>query len=299
MRRPALILIPLLLCAPALAQTAPAMPGMAMPGMPGMTMPAAPPSPPAPDAAQPDGPDAQPPAPATDHAADGFYDPALMAAARAVLREEHGGATFTQVMANIAEYQSAPGGGGYRWDGEAWIGGDIDRLVLKSEGDGSRRYGLDDAEVQALYSHAIGPYFDLQAGVRQDVSPSPRTYATAGVEGVLPYWFDVGAAIFVSDKGEVLARLEGLYDIRLTQRLILQPRAELNFAAQDTVQTRTGSGLSDAELGLRLRYEIRREFGPYIGVAYDPKAGKSADYARILGGDPGGLSLVAGIRSWF
>ncbi|PMZ24096.1 copper resistance protein CopB, partial [Pseudomonas sp. FW306-02-F04-BA] len=91
---------------------------------------------------------------------------------------EHGGSTVSMVMANLAEYQSAPGGGGYRWEGEAWIGGDINRFVVKSEGDGSRRNGLGAAEAQALYSHAIGPYFDLQAGIRQDVSPHARTYAT-------------------------------------------------------------------------------------------------------------------------
>jgi copper resistance protein B len=125
-------------------------------------------------------------------------------------------------MATIAEYQSD---GGYRWDGQAWIGGDIDRFVVRTEGEGGHR--LDAAEVQGLYSHALGPYFDLQAGVRQDFGPGSRTYATAGVEGVLPYWFDVQAAIFLSDRGEVLGRLEGLYDLRLTQRLILQPGGDV------------------------------------------------------------------------
>ena len=203
------------------------------------------------------------------------------------------------VMANLAEYQSAPGGGGYRWEGEAWIGGDINRFVVKSEGDGSRRNGLGAAEAQALYSHAIGPYFDLQAGIRQDVSPHARTYATVGFQGLAPYWFDVSGALFLSTKGELLGRVESTYDLRLTQRWILQPRAELNFAAQDTADTRTGSGLSNAELGLRLRYEIKREFAPYIGVSWDRKVGKTADYARARGEDIGGATFVAGIRAWF
>jgi copper resistance protein B len=299
------------------------MPGMKMPAagagaMPGMTMPAAPSTPDAmanmtgmkgmampaaaedaPDPSEPEIPRSPPPPPSLDHAADRFYDPAAMAAARDQLRKEHGGSTVSMVMANLAEYQSAPGGGGYRWDGEAWIGGDINRFVAKSEGDGSRRDGLGAAEAQGLFSHAISPYFDLQAGVRQDFAPHARTYATVGFQGLAPYWFDVSGAVFLSTKGEVLARVESTYDLRLTQRLILQPRAELNFAAQNTVETQTGSGLSNAELGLRLRYEIRREFAPYIGVSWDRKVGKTADYARARGEDIGGATFVAGIRAWF
>ncbi|PIB92813.1 copper resistance protein B [Caulobacter sp. FWC2] len=239
-----------------------------------------------------------PPAP-TDHAADTFYDPARMAAARAVLREEHGGARYSMVMSNLAEYQARRGGGGYRWEGAAFWGGDINRFVLKSEGEGSFKGGVDAAEVQGLYSRAIGPYFDLQAGVRQDFAPKNRTYLTIGTEGLMPYWFDVSAAAFLSTKGEVLGRVEGTYDLRLTQRLVLQPRAELNFAAQDTAETRTGSGLSNAELGLRLRYEIRREFAPYIGVSFDRRFGRTADYARAAGKDVRSTAFVVGLRAWF
>ena len=268
-----------------------------MPGMQGMATPAS--GQDAPDVSEPDIPRSPPPAPALDHAADRYYDPTAMAAARDQLRKEHGGATVSMVMANLAEYQSRPGGGGYRWDGEAWIGGDSNRFVVKSEGDGSRRDGLGSAEAQALLSHAIGPYFDLQAGVRQDFAPRARTYASVGVQGLAPYWFDVSAALFLSTRGELLARLESTYDLRLTQRLILQPRVELNLAAQNTVETRTGSGLSNAELGLRLRYEIKREFAPYIGVSWDRKVGRTADYARMRGEGVGGATFVAGIRTWF
>jgi copper resistance protein B len=240
-----------------------------------------------------------PPVP-TDYAADKSYDRAAMAAARALVHNEHGGESYSVVMANLLEYQGKAGGGGYRWEGEAWFGGDFNRFVVKSEGDGSRRDGLEAAEVQALYSRAIGPYFNLQAGVRQDFSPTPmRTYATVGVEGLVPYWFDVQGAVFVSNKGEVLGRAEGTYDLRLTQRLILQPRAELNFAAQDVREIGIGSGLTNAELGLRLRYEIRRDFAPYIGVSFDRKYGRTADFARAAGRDPGGTTFVAGLRAWF
>ncbi|MEW6449155.1 MAG: copper resistance protein B [Pseudomonadota bacterium] len=263
------------------------MPGMKMPqsgpGMNRQQMPAIPESP--------------PPPPPRDHAADRYYDPAMMEAARVGLKEEHGGSIYSKVMANLAEFQSP---GGYRWDGQAWFGGDINRLVLKSEGSGTRRRGLEEAEIQALYSRAVGVFTDVQAGVRYDFKPNPsRTYATVGVQTIFPYWFEFEGALFLSTKGELLARLEGTYDLLLTQRLILQPRVELNFAAQNSPDINVGSGLSNAELGLRLRYEFRREFAPYIGVSYDQKIGRTADYARAEGEDVRAVKFVTGIRAWF
>jgi copper resistance protein B len=242
------------------------------------------------------------PAPAApaDHFADRSFPSAEMARVRADLRKEHGGGRFDQIMFNLAEIQVRKGGDGFRWDGEAWFGGDIDRLVIKSEGEGAMRGGVDSAEVQALVSHAIDPYWNLQAGVRYDFKPDPsRTYATIGIEGLAPYWFEVEGALFLSDKGDVLARVEGYYDQRITQRLILQPRVELNFAAQDVPENRIGSGLSNAELGLRLRYEIRREFAPYVGISHDRKVGDTARYARADGEGAGSTSVVFGIRAWF
>lgn len=277
-----------------------------MAAMPGMNMPSAVAAPPGQDMAaisgmdEPEIPKTPPPPPARDHAADRYYDPAAMATARAALRREHGGAAYSKVMLSLAEYQGrARGGDGYRWDGMAFFGGDINRFVVKSEGEGSFRGGLDSAEAQGLYSRAIAPFFDLQAGVRQDFSPHPRTYATVGLEGLVPYWFDVQGAVFISNKGEVLGRAEGTYDLRLAQRVILQPRVELNLAAQNTPETRTGSGLSNAELGLRLRYEISREFAPYIGVSYDRRFGRTADYSRAIGEGAASASVVFGVRAFF
>ena len=246
---------------------------------------------------------AQPPQPTAtttgDFAADRFYDPAAMARARQVLRAEHGGMSTSKVMANLAEYQ-AGAGGGYRWEGEAWTGGDLNRFMVKSEGEGSRREGVGAAEVQALYSRAVAPYTDIQIGVRQDFAPGPaRTYAAVGFEALLPYWLEAQGGLYLSGKGDLLARLEGTYDLRLTQRLILQPRAELNFAAQDSRATKTGAGLSRAELGLRLRYEIRRELAPYVGVSYDRAYGRTADFARAAGHDASDTRLVMGLRAWF
>jgi copper resistance protein B len=244
--------------------------------------------------------DSPAPNPPMDHYADRQFPESEMARARDQMMREEGGQTFYQVMFNLAEYQARQGNNGYRWDGEAWFGGDINRLTVKTEGEGIAKVGVEAAEVQALYSRAVGPYFNLQAGIRHDFKPNPsRTYAVVGFEGLAPYWFEVEGALFLSDKGDLLGRLEGYYDQRLTQRLVLQPRVELNFAAQDVPENRIGAGLSDAELGLRLRYELTRQFAPYVGVSYEAKTGQTARYARIDGEDPTSTSFVAGVRVWF
>ena len=243
--------------------------------------------------------DAEPPPTATDHAADRMYGAPQMDRSRVVLETEHGGARVSKVMLNMAEARLGSGGG-YHWDGEAWYGGDLHRFVLKSEGEGAWNHGVEDAEVQALYSRPVGIYTDLQVGVRHDFEPGPqRTYATLGFESLLPYWFEAEGAVFLSNKGELLARLEGTYDFRLTQRLVIQPRAELNFASEDIPTRGVGSGLSDAELGLRLRYEIKREFEPYVGVVWSRKVGDTARFARAEGEDVEDTRVVVGLRAWF
>ncbi|WP_370647430.1 copper resistance protein B [Polymorphobacter sp. PAMC 29334] len=263
------------------------MAGMAMPGVEqtGTALPAG---------------NAPAPAPPTDHYADRFFPNDNMEHGRAALMRQEGGQNFYQVMFNLAEFQARQGHDGYRWDGEAWFGGDMNRLWLKTEGDGAFRQGVENAEVQALYSRAVGPYFNLQAGVRHDFQPSPtRTYATVGFEGLAPYMFEVNGALFLSNKGDLLGRLEGYYDQRITQRLILQPRVELNLAAQDVPENRLGAGLTDAELGLRLRYELRRQFAPYVGVSYLAQTGRTANFTRAEGKKPQTTSFVAGVRFWF
>lgn len=294
-----LTLAPLFLAAPVGAQEMERhyTPGMAMPAPPAqgaMPQPAGPP-PSAPSTEAP----AAPPAWTGDYVADRYFDPQAMTHARAMAREEMGGMRFSKIMLNLAEYQTGSHGDGYRWDGQAWFGGDINRVVVRSEGEGRVKDGLEAGEVQALYSRAVGRYVDLQAGVRQDFAPRGRTYATAGAQALFPYWFEAEGAIFVSTQGDVLARAEGSYDLRLFQRVVLQPRAELNFAAQNSPETGVGSGLSNAELGLRLRYEIRREFAPYIGVSWDRRVGKTADYVRAAGESPEATTFVVGLRSWF
>ena len=241
----------------------------------------------------------RPPIP-TDHAADALYDPAVMARARAAMIRENGGMTFSQLMVDRAEYRAHKGGDRYHWEGEGWIGGDINRLAIKSEGEGAVDGALHRAELQALYSRAIDPWWNLIAGVRHDIRPQPqRSYAAIGIEGLAPYWFEVEAQAFLSDRGDAHLRIEGSYDQRITQRLILQPAAELNVAAQDVPELGIGAGLSDVELGLRLRYELAREFAPYVGINWERRVGDSARFARAAGEGASTTSLVMGLRFWF
>jgi copper resistance protein B len=239
-----------------------------------------------------------PPAPA-DHAAERFFPAAEMAAARAQLRREHGDMRWSKVMLETFEIRPDAGADVYAWEGEASFGGDINRLAVKTEGEGTSGE-LEHAELQGLYSRAIDPYWNLQAGLRQDFGHGPdRTYATVGVEGVAPYWFEVGAAAFLSNRGDLSARLEGSYDLRLTQALILEPRAEANLAASADRPAGLGSGLRDVELGLRLRYAIRQEFAPYVGLHWERKFGDTADIARAHGEGVEDTRLVVGVRAWF
>jgi copper resistance protein B len=244
--------------------------------------------------------DALAPAPPSDWYADRIYSAGEMEHSRHEMMKENGAQTIAFISFNLAEYQARKGGDGFRWDGEGWYGGDINRITIKSEGEGVFGEGIEGAELQMLYSRAVGPYFNAQAGIRQDLGAGPdRTYATIGFEGLAPYWFEVEGALFLSNKGDILGRVEGYYDQRITQKLILQPMAELNFSAQDVPETGTGSGLSDVELGLRLRYEIVKEFAPYVGLEWARKFGDTARFARAAGEDPGGLSFVMGVRAWF
>lgn len=275
--------------------------------MPAPAEPAPPPCPPehaamghCEPAAEPPPPETPAPAAPRVDAADAIFGAEAMAASRRRLFAEHGGGTFSQIMVDRAEWRGRDGRDGYAWDAEGWFGGDIDRLTIKSEGEGDRGGPFEGGEVQALWSHAIGPYFNTQAGIRQDFGPGPSpTHAVLGVEGLAPYWFEVEGALFLSDKGDVSGRAEASYDQRITQRLILQPRVEANFAFQAVPELATGSGFTAIEAGLRLRYEIAREFAPYVGFAWERKLGDTARIARAAGEDASRPAFVAGLRVWF
>lgn len=211
----------------------------------------------------------------------------------------HDSAINSFFLLDQLEYQDADEGSTLAWDASGWIGGDINRLWLRSEGE--RTNGVtEDAELQALYGRSIGPWWDVVAGVRQDFKPeSPQTWAAFGIQGMALYAFEVEATAFVGENGQTAARFEGEYDILLTNRLILQPIAEVNFYGKNDPERGVGSGLANTEVGLRLRYEIIRQFAPYIGVTWSRAYGNTADLVRDEGGDVEEARLVAGIRMWF
>lgn len=185
------------------------------------------------------------------------------------------------------------------YDLQAWYGRDYDRAVLKAEGevDGGK---LQDARTELLWGHAVATYWDAQLGLRYDGGDKPgRKWLAFGVQGLAPYWFEVDATAYVGEEGRSALRLEAEYELLLTQKLILQPRIEANFYSKSDTARERGSGLSDAALGLRLRYEIRREFAPYVGIERSNKYGGSADFARAEGKPASELRLVAGLRFWF
>ena len=234
------------------------------------------------------------------HAADAAFDPAAMARARAVMTGEHGAALVGKVLVERAEARIRDGRDGYRLDAQAWYGGDLDKLWLKGEADGEWGRRPEHLEGQALWSHAIAPFFDVQAGVRYDILPGEdRAHAVLGLQGLAPYWVEVDTALFLSTKGELTARAEMEYDLRITQRLILQPRAELDFSLQNIPELGTGAGLSEASLGARLRYEITPQFAPYVGVEAVSALGRTRDYRRREGDKATHVDFLAGVRLFF
>ncbi|MFT4583578.1 MAG: copper resistance protein B [Gammaproteobacteria bacterium] len=229
------------------------------------------------------------------------YAATEMAAARAAMKKGAGGHTNYFVQGDRFEYRSNDGDPAVFWDGQAWIGKDLHKLWLKTEGEFATRDGqFDDAEVQALYSYAIAPFWDAQIGVRHDIKRDPsRTYATISLQGIAPYWFELDSALFISSKADVSVRIEAEYDLRITQRLLLQPRVELNISFSNDKEIGVGSGFGSGLAGLRLRYEISRQFAPYVGLSWQRDVGRTADFTRRANDDVDQLSLVAGIRFWF
>ncbi len=182
---------------------------------------------------------------------------------------------------------------------QAWYGRDYDRLVLKAEGNVDNGK-VDEASTEVLWSHAVATYWDGQLGLRYDSGEdSGRTWLAFGLQGLAPYWFELDITGYVSEEGHTALALETEYEILLTQKLILTPRIEMNFYGKDDAGRGIGSGLSELSTGLRLRYEIRREFAPYIGVEWAGTHGGTADYARVAGLNVRETRMVAGLRFWF
>ncbi len=184
-------------------------------------------------------------------------------------------------------------------EGQGWIGRDLQKLWIKT--DIERVDGkTEEVELQVLYSQAVATYWDFQLGLRKDFKPTPdRSWAVIGFQGLAPYFFEVDTALFIGESGRTALRLEAEYELLFTQRLILTPDIEINFYGHNDEDIGVGSGLSDVQAGLRLRYEIRREFAPYIGVNWSKKFGNTADFSRLEGADVSETQLVLGIRFWF
>jgi copper resistance protein B len=185
------------------------------------------------------------------------------------------------------------------WNIASWVGKDLRKFRLETEGEQGDE-GTENIEVRALYSRAVAAYWDFQLGLRHDPEPGPaRDWAVIGWRGLAPYWFEIDTALFIGEDSRSALRLEVEYEILFTQRLVLSPEIEFNFHGKDDPELGIGSGLSDIEAGLRLRYEIRPEFAPYIGVNREKVYGGTEDLARAAGEDTVSSGLVFGIKAWF
>jgi len=193
----------------------------------------------------------------------------------------------------------------FAWDAQGWIGNDDQKFWWKTEGVAAPDGPNDgDAEFQALYAKPISPFWFLQAGLRYENTWGPgdskdRTSLVLGLQGLSPYKFELEPVLFLTEDGDLLGRLTASYDIYITQRLALQPRTEINLAAGDVTEWGLGEGFNDLSLELRLRYEIRREFAPYVGLNYLTLLGETANIAEQAGSSTDDLQLVVGIRLAF
>jgi copper resistance protein B len=200
-------------------------------------------------------------------------------------------------MFDRLEWQGEPTG--YEWEAAAWYGGDFHKLWVESEGEHDGR-GVREARVELLWDRILTPWWSTRLGLRQDLGEGPdRSWLAFGFAGLAPGFIEVEASAYLGEGGRSALRLAAHYDLLFTQRLVLQPEAELNAYGRDDPERGIGSGISDLELGLRLRYELRREVAPYLGVGWARRFGASADLARAAGDDPDELLWLAGIRLWF
>ena len=212
-------------------------------------------------------------------------------------------------LIDVLEYRPRTGGGGsdsdYRWDIEGWYGGDYNRVWFKSEGQRDTAFKADhDVDFQLLYGRFLWKHYDIQVGGRMETQSFrggnvARGMGVIGLQGIVPYNYEFESAVFIDQRGSVSARLSYTKDFLLTQRLILQGRFETNLAIQRVEEFTTGSGLNNLEFGLRVRYEIRRELAPYIGMSFDRSFGETATLVRRQGGDPSQIRFVVGLRAWF
>ncbi len=252
------------------------------------------------------------PTPVADHSAHQmpatavlppFIPPVTAADREAAFPEVHGHSVHDKavnylVLFDQFERQAGDGSDGVSWDTKGWIGQDRHRLWFRAEGEraGGR---FDQAQTNLLYGRAISRWWDVTAGVRLDTVPgTPRSAVAIGVQGLAPYWFEVEASAYVEFSGRTHVRIETEYDLLLTNRLVLQPLIEFEIYSRADPERRIAAGLATGEVGVRLRYEVRREFAPYVGVVWNRKFFGTADYAEAAGDRVNAARLAVGVRFW-
>lgn len=210
---------------------------------------------------------------------------------------------YHTILFDRLEYQVNDSQNIFNWDIQGWVGGDYQKLWVKTEGDVSFDDGNGEAELQLLYSKQISPYFDFQTGLRYDQlygdKGNRRGFAVIGVQGLAPYFFEIDSALFISHQGDISARFKAEYELLLSQKLILQPLIETNLAIQEVKEFGIGSGFNNIELGLRLRYEINRQFAPYVGISWNKLFGDTANFAEEEGESSDDVKFVTGVRLMF
>ncbi|ATC85225.1 MULTISPECIES: copper resistance protein B [Pseudoalteromonas] len=214
---------------------------------------------------------------------------------RLTLADEH---PFYALLGDRLEYNEQANAGVF--DLQAWYGTTFDRLVIKTEGDFSEG-SIEENQTDILWGHAVSAYWDTQAGVRLDYNKEGenRQWLAFGLQGLAPYWFELDMTAYVGERGNTAFTLEAEYELLLTQKLIIQPRAEITLYGKNDKQNELGSGLSSSAIGFRVRYEFTRQFAPYIGVEWSNKFGNTADYATSSGQSSNNTAFVAGIKFWF
>lgn len=205
----------------------------------------------------------------------------------------------TKVMIDQLEKRITDGDDPLVLEAQVWIGKDLNKFVIKADVE-QVKGETEELELQALYSRAIDPYWDFQVGIRHDQKPTPnKNWLALGFQGLSPYWFEIDSTLFIGEKDQVGLRLSAEYEWMLTQRWVLSPEVEFNFHSKDEEARGIGKGLTDSQVGLRLRYEVKREFAPYIGINWNNKYGNTATFSKNDGEKVSSTQIVAGIRAWF
>lgn len=241
---------------------------------------------------------------ATEDLLPPFIPPLTDADRAAAFPDVHGHAAHDHdirayVLLDQLEWQPGPGGHAFSWDTKGWIGRDRTRFWFRSEGDrvGTR---TEQAQTQLLLGRAFARWWDVTAGVRLDTLPdTPRTALAVGVQGLAPYWFEIEASAFVEPNGRSHVRVETEYELLVTNRLVLQPLVEFEVYGRADRERLIDTGLSTGEIGVRLRYLVKRELAPYLGVVWSRRFFGSADLARASDRATSNARLAVGVRAWF